>query len=109
KHLTRTRLLLHIVDMASDEDVLGNARTLLGELQKYSAELADRERWLVLNKLDLLEDAEADLRCTKLIEGLQWQNPVFRISALRRDGTKELCQTVYAYLEARDREQNDDT
>jgi GTP-binding protein len=98
KHLARTRLLLHIVDMASDEDVLRDASALLDELQKYSAELANRERWLVLNKLDLLDDAEADRRCAHLIDGLQWQGPVFRISALRRNGTEQLCQTVYAYL-----------
>ena len=98
KHLARTRLLLHIVDMASAADVLCDVRTLLDELQKYSAELATRERWLVLNKLDLLDDAEADRRCAQLIDGLQWRNPVFRISALRRDGTEQLCQTVYAYL-----------
>jgi GTP-binding protein len=110
KHLARTRLLLHIVDMASDDDVLSDARTLLGELQKYSTELASRERWLVLNKLDLLDDAEADRRCTRLVDGLQWHNPVFRISALRRTGTEELCQTVYAYLESsQDCERNDGT
>lgn len=109
KHLARTSLLLHVVDVASDDDALQGARALLGELSKYSSELAGRERWLVLNKLDLLDEAEADARCAHLLDGLQWHNPVFRISALRRDGTERMCQAIYTHLESRNSEPNDAT
>ncbi|MDH3453086.1 MAG: Obg family GTPase CgtA, partial [Gammaproteobacteria bacterium] len=108
RHLARTRLLLHVIDMASDEDALQGARALLTELQKYSAELANRERWLVLNKIDLLDPAEADARCTRLLTGLQWHNQAFRISALQGQGTAALCQAAYTYLQTLVHEQDDE-
>ncbi len=111
RHLARTRLLLHVVDLADGEGgepLERGARALFAELRKYSAELAGRERWLVLNKLDLLDPAEAERRCASLLAGLEWQGPVFRVSALRRDGTEKLCQAVYAYLQPQ-REAEHDT
>ena len=111
RHLARTRLLLHVVDLADGEGgepLERGARALFAELRKYSDELAGRERWLVLNKLDLLDPAEAERRCASLLAGLEWQGPVFRVSALRRDGTEKLCQAVYAYLQSQ-REAEHDT
>ena len=70
------------------------------ELEKFSAELGGRERWLVLNKIDLLPEAEREQRCRETIEALQWQGPVFAISALAADGTDRLVQAVMDFIEA---------
>ena len=101
KHLQRTRLLLHLVDVASaaDADPVAGARAIVHELEKFSPELAARERWLVLNKLDLLPSGERDARCQAIVEGLQWQGPVFRISGLSGEGTRELCKKIMQRLE----------
>src|SRR5574337_56282 len=101
KHLQRTRLLLHLVDVAppADADVIADARAIVHELEKFSPELAARERWLVLNKLDLLPPGERDVRCRAIVDGLHWQGPVFRISGLSGEGTRELCGAVMRYLE----------
>ncbi|MBU6421973.1 MAG: GTPase ObgE [Gammaproteobacteria bacterium] len=101
KHLQRTRLLLHLVDVAppADSDVVADARAIVYELEKFSPELAARERWLVLNKLDLLSPDERDARCRAIVDGLHWQGPVFRISGLSGEGTRELCGAVMRYLE----------
>lgn len=102
KHLQRTRLLLHLVDVAPYEgsgDPVKDAKAIVKELDKFSPELAERERWLVLNKLDLLPEEERDPRCKKIISGLRWKGPVFRISGLAGQGTRELCQKIMERLE----------
>lgn len=99
KHLQRTRLLLHLVDVAPQTDVVTDARAIVHELKKFSPELAARERWLVLNKIDLLSPAERDACCTAIVAGLQWQGPVFRVSGLSGEGTRELCQKIMGRLE----------
>ena len=83
KHLQRTRVLLHLIDIAPpdpDADPVKDARAIAAELKKFSPELAGRERWLVLNKLDLLPDAEAEKRCKDIVRRLRWKGPVARIS-----------------------------
>jgi len=102
KHVGRTRLLLHLVDMASQGDPFTEVRTIEQELEKFSPELLARERWLVLNKLDLLPEAEQTDRCDELVRRLDWKQPVFRISALRKQGTRELCGRIMEYLEQQD-------
>ncbi|HKV96329.1 MAG TPA: GTPase ObgE [Gammaproteobacteria bacterium] len=102
KHLQRTRLLLHLVDVATPADAadpVRDAQAIIGELQKFSPELAQRERWLVLNKIDLLPPSERDVRCRAIEEGLHWQGPVFRISGLSGEGTRELCGKIMSRLE----------
>ena len=102
KHLQRTRLLLHLVDIAPpdpDADPVKDARAIAAELKKFSPELAGRERWLVLNKIDLLPPAEADKACRTIVRRLRWKGPVFRISGVTRQGTQELCQAVMRRLE----------
>jgi GTP-binding protein len=100
RHLNRTRLLLHIVDMAPIEgDPVADARAIAGELRKFSAELAERPRWLVLNKADLLPADEADARERDIVARLEWKGPVFRISAQTRQGTRQLAAEVMAFLE----------
>jgi GTPase len=102
KHLTRCRLLLHTVDMApvDESDPVENVRAIARELEKFSPTLATRDRWLVLNKVDLLSPEEADVRCQAVIDALQWTGPVFRISALHREGTDVICGRIMDYLES---------
>ena len=102
KHLQRTRLLLHLVDIAPPDpaaDPVADARSIAAELKKFSPELAKRERWLVLNKLDLLPPAEGEKRCREIVRRLRWKGPVYRISGATRQGTQELCRDVMRHLE----------
>lgn len=102
KHLQRTRLLLHLVDIAPpdpDSDPVEDARALAKELKKFSSELAAKERWLVLNKTDLLPAEDAEKRCKEIVRHLRWKGPVYQISGLARRGTDELCQAVMTRLE----------
>jgi len=99
KHLDRTRLLLHLVDMAPADAAVEPAKevTLIArELERFSPELAARERWLVLNKIDLLPVDEFEARRDQLLQDLHWEGPVFAISALDGEGTQAL---VYALME----------
>jgi GTP-binding protein len=108
KHLARTRLLLHLVDMGPLGDPVRDVTTIIEELQDFSAELAARERWLVLNKMDLVPEDEQQQRCREVIAELEWQGPVFRLSSLARQGTTELVNAVMVYLEKAREEQAPD-
>lgn len=102
KHLQRTRLLLHLVDIAPPDpeaDPVKGARAIAAELKKFSPELAARERWLVLNKIDLLPPSEADKICRDIVRRLRFKGPVFRISGATRQGTQPLCQAVMRHLD----------
>lgn len=102
KHLSRTGLLLHVVDIApmdETEDPVESIRIIQKELEKYSDELLGKERWLVLNKTDLLLDEEVDAVCSRIVEEAQWQGPVFRISAVARSGTDKLVNEIAFQLE----------
>ena len=104
KHLQRTRLLLHLVDIAPyDEaiDPVKEARAIVGELKKYDKALYDKPRWLVLNKMDLIPDpAEREKRVAALVRRLRWKGPVFTVSAIKGDGCRDLCRIVGEYLES---------
>jgi GTP-binding protein len=107
KHLQRTRLLLHLVDIAPPDpaaDPVKDARVIVAELKRFSPELARRERWLVLNKTDLMTADEADSRCREIVRRLRWKGPVHRISGATRDGTQALCQSVMRRLDELARE-----
>jgi GTPase len=102
KHLQRTRVLLHLVDISPpdpDADPVKDARAIVGELKKFSAELAKRERWLVLNKIDLLPPDEAEARCREIVRRLRFKGPTFRISAATGSGTRELVAALMRRLE----------
>lgn len=101
KHLARTRLLLHVVDIApwDGSDPADNVNKIVEELRRFSPALSERDRWLVLNKIDLLPEEEADVRCNAIVESLQWQGPIFRISASERIGTERLAQAIMVYIE----------
>jgi len=101
KHLSRTSLLLHIVDVApiDESDPVEAVRVIEKELIKYSDELGLRERWLILNKVDLLSDDESDTHCQQIIDGLDWKGPAFIISAATHAGTKELGYKIMQYID----------
>jgi GTP-binding protein len=103
KHLTRTRLILHVVDVAplDESDPIIQAKAIAKELEKFSPELAAQERWLVLNKIDLLRvrEEEIEARCEEIIKALGWQGPVFQISGLKREGTEKLCFAIMNRLD----------
>ncbi|MGE0372400.1 MAG: Obg family GTPase CgtA [Gammaproteobacteria bacterium] len=102
KHLARTRLLLHIVDIApldSGDEPVRAVRSIERELSEFSAELHARERWLVLNKADLMPEEERAAVCQEILRRLDWQGPYFMISALSGFGVRELCERVMARLE----------
>lgn len=102
KHLSRTRLLLHLVDVRPPGDVsdpVDDIRIIEKEIAKFSPDLARRERWLVLNKVDLLPPDQREQRCADIVARLGWSGPVFYISALNQDGTRELMFRIMAHIE----------
>ena len=107
KHLTRCRVLLHLVDLApfDGSSAVDNALAIERELEAFSPTLAARERWLVLNKTDLVPAAELEQRCNEVVEALGWQGPVFRVAAIRGEGTDVLSGRLMDYLEERKAEE----
>jgi GTP-binding protein len=98
RHLQRTRLLLHIVDLApfDDEvDPVKQARAIVAELKKYDPALHAKQRWLVLNKLDMVPEEERAARVKDFVRRLRWKGPVFEISALARQGLGPLIERIY--------------
>jgi GTP-binding protein len=102
KHLQRTRVLLHLIDIAPMDpaaDPVKDARTIVAELKKFAKDLAAKERWLLINKIDLLDPKEVDRRAKDVVRRLRWKGPVLKISGATRAGTEELKQAVMRYLE----------
>ena len=96
KHLTRTRITLHIIDIApfDGSDPVESFHKIENELKKYSPELYDRERWLILNKLDMLDvDAQEEI-CNDIVTRIGWKGPTHRISGLARLNTDALMQSI---------------
>jgi GTP-binding protein len=107
KHLQRTRLLLHLVDIAPidpDADPASEVRAIAAELAKFSPDLADKPRWLVINKIDLLDDAGQEAARQTLLDALDWDGPVFEVSAATGAGTEALGHAVMQALELMDEE-----
>jgi GTP-binding protein len=103
KHLRRTRLLLHLLDIAPLEtghDPVDDAQSIVKELEAFSPKLAAKERWLVLNKTDLMPEAEANETRARIVRSLGWTGPVYLISAMSGAGTKELAGDVMSRLES---------
>src|SRR5690554_3721207 len=100
RHLARTRLLLHIVDIAPFDDSVDpvqEARAIVEELRKYDEELYSKPRWLILNKVDMLEDPDAVVK--KFIQDYGWEGPCFAISAISGEGTRELVYAIMEHIE----------
>ena len=103
RHLQRTRLLLHLVDMAPfDEmvDPVAQAKAIVAELKKFDPELHAKPRWLVLNKLDMVPQGEREQRVKDFVRRMRHKGPVFEISALTREGCDTLVQSVYQHVHA---------
>jgi GTP-binding protein len=105
RHLVRTRVLLHLVDVASPDpdadpipQAVENARAIVEELRRYDPELAAKPRWLVLNKLDMVSDAKG-LKA-RFCDAFEWTGPVFTVSGLTGDGTQDLIWALQDYLDA---------
>jgi len=107
KHIARTRLLLHIVDVAplDGSDPVESVKTIEAELVKYGENLENYARWLVLNKVDLLPQDEREADCDKIVQALNWSGPVYRISAISKQGTQQLCYDIMDYVEQQLEEQ----
>jgi len=105
RHLQRTRLLLHLIDIAPldpEADPVRDARAIVRELKAFSKELAAKPRWLVLNKRDLLPAKEAEKRARAIVRALRYRGPHFLISGATGEGTRPLCAAVMRLLEASD-------
>lgn len=112
KHLARCRILLHLVDVAPYDgtDPVDSARAIIKELEMFSSALANRDRWLVLNKVDLLPEDQRERVCQRIIDELNWEGPVYQTSAIASQGTSELCGNIMTFIEERslDEKQNED-
>jgi GTP-binding protein len=103
RHLQRTRLLLHLVDIAPldpDADPVRDARAIVNELKKYDEALYDKPRWLVLNKLDLVPEDERDARVKAFVKAYRWKGPVFAVAAISGDGCRALTFAIQDWLDA---------
>ncbi len=101
KHLVRTRLLLHLVDPVpwDESDPAENVRVIARELSRFSPTLVERERWLVINKADMIGEDDRDARCEALVQELEWVGPVFVVSAISGEGVKPLSQAIMRWLD----------
>ena len=103
RHLQRTRLLLHMIDLAPFDDAVdpvAQAKAITLELKKYDPELFDKPRWLVLNKLDMVPTDERAARVKDFVKRFKYKGPVFEISALNREGCEGLVRAIYDHLQA---------
>ncbi|AAO09181.1 GTP-binding protein Obg/CgtA [Vibrio vulnificus CMCP6] len=109
KHLERCRVLLHMIDIfpIDQSDPVQNALTIIDELEQYSEKLANKPRWLVFNKVDLVSEEQADEIIQEVIDALGWEEQYFKISAVNRQGTKELCYKLADFMEQLPREEQE--
>ncbi|MBE9567765.1 MAG: GTPase ObgE [Proteobacteria bacterium] len=101
KHLARTQVLLHIIDLApfDGSDPVEQAQVIIDELDKYSHELVEKPRWLILNKSDLLDEETLKQRQQEIVQKLSWTGPVYTISAATKTGTEKLVFDIMKQLE----------
>jgi GTP-binding protein len=107
RHLTRTKLLLHLVDITPPDDRHDPAQDVIeivDELKRFNADLVRQERWLVCTKTDLISPQERQIRCQRLVDRLGWSAPVFIISAIHKEGTQKLVSHIMEYLERDEKE-----
>ena len=104
RHLARTRILLHIVDLMpyDESDPVENFNGIMNELYKYSESkdisLKDKPVWLIFNKTDLMSEEETQEKMNDVLERLDWDGPVFKMSAIKKEGTREICNSIMDYL-----------
>ena len=109
KHVSRTRLLFHVVDVfpVDETDPVANVEAITNELSKYDEDLTQKERWLVLNKVDLLPPEDVQKTCDDIVKRLNWQGRVFIISGLAQKGLEDLASQAMAYLEGQTGQKED--
>lgn len=107
KHLSRTRLLLHLIDVLpiDQSDPAEQAGAIVNELRKHSEVLYNKERWVVLNKSDLIPSDEIDSHCQKIIDEMNWSGPVYTVSAVTGDGAQTLVADIMKHIERRREEE----
>ena len=100
RHLSRTRIILHVVDIAANDvsAIVQDVKTIVHEVEQYNPELAGRERWLVLNKIDTLLPEEAQTLAKQVVKKLKWKGQTFLISAAQREGTEPLINALFKHL-----------
>ncbi|QKJ49679.1 Obg family GTPase CgtA [Proteus vulgaris] len=108
KHLERCRVLLHLIDIdpIDGSDPVENAKIIISELEKYSEKLAQKPRWLVFNKVDLLDAEEAKEKAKAIVEALGWDENYYMIAAINQEGVKKLCWNIMEFLNVTPREQD---
>lgn len=101
KHLERCRVLMHVIDLMpyDESDVGASAVQLINELEMHNAELAAKPRWLVFNKLDVVPEEQVQDRIDAVLDALGWDDDYYCVSAVKKEGTKELCYKVMDYIE----------
>ena len=102
RHLQRTRLLLHVVDLSGFDgsDPVAQAKGIVKELRKYDEQLYDKPRWIVLNKLDMVPAEERAAKVKDFVKRMRWKGPVFEVSALAREGLDPMVQAIYDFVAA---------
>ena len=102
KHLERCRVLLHLVDVMpiDGSDPVENAKAIIEELEKYSPKLAQKPRWLVFNKVDLLMPDEAEALCQEIVDRLGWESKTYQISAFQKQGTEDVCKDLMDFIDS---------
>jgi GTPase len=103
RHLLRTRMLLHIVDLSPfdpNADPVRDARAIVAELKRYDAALAHKARWLVLNKIDLIAEEERAARVQAFVKAFRWKGPVFAVAAINGEGCRALVFAIQEWLDA---------
>ncbi len=101
RHLQRTELLWHVIDLAPFDDtvdVVAQARAIVKELKLYDAQLHAKPRWLVLNKIDMIPVEERQARVQEVVRRLRWKHPVFAVSALAREGLDPLLRATFEHV-----------
>jgi len=102
KHLERCRVLLHMIDIfpVDQSDPAENAKIIVEELLNYNEKLANKPRWLVFNKVDLLSEEETNVIIDNVLKALSWEDDYFKISAINKNGTKDLCLKLANFMES---------
>ncbi|MHA2940334.1 Obg family GTPase CgtA [Vibrio sp. RC27] len=102
KHLERCRVLLHMIDImpADQSDPVENAKVIIEELEQYSEKVSEKPRWLVFNKVDLMLEDEAEEIIQSILTALDWKGEYFKVSAVNKQGTSDLCRELADFMES---------
>ena len=104
RHLKRTRLLLHILDVGMEQsiDSINGYRVVEQELHSFDQELAARSRWLIMNKVDLLKSEDIELLSNEIVKRLSWRGPVYTVSASTGEGCEDLIRAIFSWISSQE-------